>query len=426
MSRNHSRPFPGARALLLAAGALIASHLEVSGQSLNGSPASLDLQNAQAQRHGFSILRTPQQVREFVNSGYLVPVLANADMGLHQVSFPYARPEVRVFLERLASQYRGACGEKLVVTSLTRPTSNQPPNASVRSVHPTGMAVDLRRPANNQCRQWLESTLLSLEAAGVLDATYERNPPHYHVAVFPQPYSNYLASRTENAALLIQAAQNSSAEMRVISHVVARGESLTALSSRYNVPIARIRAENGIQGDRLTVGQELRIPLYDAGAGTAADAVASVASSSPGASNAPLRAAAASTATASSATSASSATPASAAGSRSAGATASGSMGHTVSRGESLWTIARLYGLTETELRAANGISGSRIFVGQALEIPTTMDVGDTIPYRVQRGDSLWIIASRVGTTVDEIRRVNGMGSTRIYEGQLLDIPVTR
>ena len=420
MSRKHSRPVPGARALLLVAGTLLASHLEVSGQSLNGSPASLDLQNAHAQRHGFSILRTPQQVREFVDSGYLVPVRANADMDLHQVSFPYARPEVRVFIERLASQYRAACGEELVVTSLTRPTSNQPPNASVRSVHPTGMAVDLRRPANNQCRQWLESTLLSLEGAGVLDATYERNPPHYHVAVFPQPYSNYLAARTENAALLIQSAQNSSAEMRVITHMVARGESLSALSTRYNVPIARIRAENRIQGDRLNVGQQLQIPLYAAETGTSVDAVASVASSSPGASSAPLPAAAASTATTPPATTVY------AASSNSAGGAASGTMNHTVSRGESLWTIARLYGLTETELRAANGIAGSRILVGQALEIPMTIDVGDTIPYRVQRGDSLWVIASRVGTTVEEIRRVNGMGSTRIYEGQLLDIPVTR
>jgi len=417
MTRNHSRPIPGARALLLAVGTLLATHLDLTGQSLNGSPASLDLQNAQAQAHGFSILRTPQQVREFVDNGYLVPVLANADLELHLVSFPYARPEVRVFIERLASQYRGACGEKLVVTSLTRPTSNQPPNASVRSVHPTGMAVDLRRPANNQCRQWLESTLLSMEASGLLDATYERNPPHYHVAVFPQPYSNYLASRTENAALLIQAAQNSAAEMRVITHVVTRGESLSALSSRYNVPITRIRAENRMQGDRLMVGQQLRIPLYDGVAGPAPDAVATVASSGQGGLSAPTPAAAASTATAPTGTTG---------GSGSASAAAGGSMSHTVARGESLWTIARLYGLTESELRAANGISGNRILVGQALEIPMAMDVGDTIPYRVQRGDSLWIIASRVGTTVDAIRRVNGMGSTRIYEGQLLDIPVTR
>ena len=38
----------------------------------------------------------------------------------------YARPEVVLFLERLGKQYREACGEPLVVTSLTRPKSSQP------------------------------------------------------------------------------------------------------------------------------------------------------------------------------------------------------------------------------------------------------------------------------------------------------------
>ena len=37
------------------------------------------------------------------------------------VSFPFARPEVELFVQRLSGQYRRACGEQLVVTSLTRP-----------------------------------------------------------------------------------------------------------------------------------------------------------------------------------------------------------------------------------------------------------------------------------------------------------------
>ncbi len=113
--------------------------------------------------------------------------LSSRSMALGEVSFPYARPEVKTFLEQLSSAYHAACGEPLVVTSMVRPISRQPRNASPISVHPTGMAVDLRRSDRHGCRQWLESTLLALEGEGMIEATRERWPPHYHVAVFPDP-----------------------------------------------------------------------------------------------------------------------------------------------------------------------------------------------------------------------------------------------
>jgi hypothetical protein len=54
------------------------------------------------------------------------------------------------------------------------------------------MAVDLRISRDADCRAWLEGTLLALESRSVLDVTRERNPPHYHIAVFPGAYSAYL------------------------------------------------------------------------------------------------------------------------------------------------------------------------------------------------------------------------------------------
>jgi LysM repeat protein len=44
------------------------------------------------------------------------------------------------------------------------------------------------------------------------------------------------------------------------THRVRRGETLMALSRMYGVPVSDIRRENGIQGDRILVGQVLRIP----------------------------------------------------------------------------------------------------------------------------------------------------------------------
>lgn len=155
---------------------------------LGGSMSSMRRQHRIARQNDYTFLRTPAQVREFVAKDRLEPLLSNADLHVNRVSFPYARPEVKLFVERLAKQYHEATGHKLVVTSLTRPLSRQPRNAHRLSVHPAGMAVDLRVPSTRKARAWLESTLLSLEAQGLLDATRERRPPHYHVAVFPDAY----------------------------------------------------------------------------------------------------------------------------------------------------------------------------------------------------------------------------------------------
>ncbi len=455
-------PFVAASVLAL----LVISFESADAQSLRGSAASLDRQNAQARAHAFTYLQTPQQVRDFVRNGYLVPVAPNRDMDIHNVSFPYTRPEVRVFLERLASQYRAACGEKLVVTSLTRPRSNQPPNASSRSVHPTGMAVDLRRSGRAACRQWLESTLMSLERQGVLEAIYERRPPHYHLAVYPQPYTQHLARLTGDANAMAAALGNGpQMESRWVTHRVRRGETLSTIATRYGASTTRLRSENGIRGDRILVGQELRIPVYEvvttvaSGESTPSDAEATGAGENVVAANSPEHPPAAG------ATNGEAVTPATHTVAR--GETlwsiarrygvreealrrANGLSGsrilagreltlpagiegaelpettHTVARGETLWTIARRYGVSEDRVRAANGIQGSRILIGQSLVIPGGSGGSLPVQHTVSRGESLWTIANRHGTTVEQIQTANQIGSSRVYPGQTLSVPVTQ
>ncbi len=105
---------------------------------------------------------------------------------------------------------------------------------------------------------------------------------------------------------------------------------------------------------------------------------------------------------------------------------------YTVQKGDSLSRIASKYKVTLNDLRKANGLKKDTIFVGQTLLIPTKK-VSDGVQAAeaehsikqvvVQAGDSLNRIATRVGTTVNVLKKLNGLTSDRIYVGQKLAVP---
>lgn len=180
--------------VLMALLAPLALPARADAQSLRGSLASISRMHRQALREKLPFYRTSTGVRNAVRKGKLVRLRQNGNVTYAKVRWPYVQPETRLFVDRLGAQYRNACGERLVVTSGVRPATGQPTNASRRSVHPTGMAIDLRKP-KGRCLTWLRSTLLELEREGVIEATEERGPPHFHVAVFPSRYERYVARR---------------------------------------------------------------------------------------------------------------------------------------------------------------------------------------------------------------------------------------
>ena len=235
--------------MLLAIVPLLAAAAPASAQSLRGSRASMDRQARQARAHDFTFLRSSSQVRKFIGLGLLVRLEPGRDFELKEVSFPYVRPQVRTFVERLSSQYRRACGEKLVVTSATRPTSAQPTNASSRSVHPTGMALDLRRSDSPACRKWIERVFLQLEASGVVEATRESSPPHYHVAVFPKPYAAYVARITAPAST-----------RGASTYRVRARDTLWSISQRFGTTPERLRSLNGLRSNTIRIGESLKVP----------------------------------------------------------------------------------------------------------------------------------------------------------------------
>lgn len=161
--------------------------------SLRGSPNSMVRQNSVAKTLGYEFVKTADDLSALVEEGEFVELPGNEHyVVLKSVSYPLARPEIRIFIERLAAQYHEATGERLVVTSLTRPASEQPRNSHQLSVHPTGIAVDLRISERGASQRWLESVLLKLERQDLLDVTRERYPPHYHVALFPAAYASHV------------------------------------------------------------------------------------------------------------------------------------------------------------------------------------------------------------------------------------------
>ncbi|HEX6558891.1 MAG TPA: DUF5715 family protein, partial [Longimicrobiales bacterium] len=147
---------------------VLGSTVSLCAQTLRGSRATMRRQNTVAHKQDFTFLETSRDVRRFVESGLLVPVKSTSSLKLSDgVSYPYSRPAVKTFALRLAGQYKSSCGERLVVTSLTRPLSRQPWNSSELSVHPAGMALDIRVSDRRSCRRWLEQVLLGLERKGV-------------------------------------------------------------------------------------------------------------------------------------------------------------------------------------------------------------------------------------------------------------------
>lgn len=230
----------------------VASVSSLEAQNLRGSTASMDRQNRVARQHDFTYIENPSRVRFFAERGWLVSMESTGHYIVkNDVSFPYARPEVELFARRLGAQYTNACGERLVVTSLTRPLNRQPRNASDRTVHPTGMAIDIRYPWDRGCRAWLERVLVSLERQGVIEATLERSPRHYHVAVFPDHYATYVETLEARGV----------STPSTLEYRVRNGDSLWRIARSHGVSVDELRAANGLSNSRIYPGQLIDVPL---------------------------------------------------------------------------------------------------------------------------------------------------------------------
>jgi LysM repeat protein len=156
-------------------------------------------------------------------------------------------------------------------------------------------------------------------------------------------------------------------------YTVQAGDSLYSIAGKYGVTVTALREANNLTTDLLSIGQTLIIP-----------------------------------------TTAPTPTP-----------TPTGTK-YTVQSGDNLYSIARKFGVTVDEIKSANNLTTNLLSIGQVLTIPTTVTAPAETIYTVQSGDSLYSIARKYGVTVDEIKSANNLTTNLLSIGQTLVIPLTR
>ncbi|HJP32209.1 MAG: LysM peptidoglycan-binding domain-containing protein [Candidatus Latescibacteria bacterium] len=161
------------------------------------------------------------------------------------------------------------------------------------------------------------------------------------------------------------------------THTVRRGESLSTIASRYRISLRDLRSWNGITGDIIRPGDKLKVGTQVLTARQRAPVVT----------------------------------------------TDSGRAVHTVRGGESLWAIARTHQVAVSDLKRWNGLIEDVIRPGQSLYV-AAVQTGAEDSYTVVRGDTLYSIARRFGVEAAQIARRNQMSlSSTLLTGMELRIP---
>lgn len=112
---------------------------------------------------------------------------------------------------------------------------------------------------------------------------------------------------------------------------------------------------------------------------------------------------------------------------------------YTVVKNDTLWGLSKKYGVSVSDLKKANGVSGHLIYVGQKLQIPakstkavkvakatkttsaSTVDTTSTT-HTVVKGDTLWSLAKKYGVSVKALMKANNLSSSTILIGQSLNL----
>lgn len=165
--------------------------------------------------------------------------------------------------------------------------------------------------------------------------------------------------------------QMSSADAAGLTYRVRFGDTFWLLSQRFEVSAGQIKAASNYWSNDLVVGQILTIPV-------------------------------------------------------SGGYTNCGNLIYTVRSGDTLWRISQKYGVSTASIVSLNNLTSDYLSVGEVIVLPTSRSSNTGSKqknYTVQRGDTLWLIARKYGMSVSDITKANNLTSDYLYVGQTLLIP---
>lgn len=98
-----------------------------------------------------------------------------------------------------------------------------------------------------------------------------------------------------------------------------------------------------------------------------------------------------------------------------------------VQKGDTLYSISKRFNIPVEEIKRINNLKSNDLSIGQVLYFESISDsediVNDTFTYTVEKGDTLYGIAQKFDTTVEEIKRMNKLNSNSLVIGQSLLLP---
>lgn len=191
-------------------------------------------------------------------------------------------------------------------------------------------------------------------------------------------------------------------------HRVKSGETLSEIADKYGLSVAELKRKNGLKGSKINLKQQLKVK--DSETYTVLEPVKEVAAKKEDI----LKDQAAG---------------------KSKAEIASSIVLHKVKRGETLFSISKLYNTPVAELKKINNIPSGKIVPGQELKLSeveaqsnVTEDKAENqqkvATHKVISGESLFNIAKMYGITVNDLKKMNEITENRIHAGQILKVSV--
>jgi membrane-bound lytic murein transglycosylase D len=215
-------------------------------------------------------------------------------------------------------------------------------------------------------------------------------------------------------------------------YIVRSGDTLSGIGNQFGVSVSSLMQKNGLRSTRIQIGQRLVVPMGDYSGslpdGVLADASGSLVQYGPR-SRRPIIAAVTPQPASSTTPIVRASAPASGPSEQTSTQNTEGKtrVAYTIRRGDTLGRIATRYGVRVSDIQAWNNLRGSRINEGAVLSIyldPSTAETssGEPITYVVRSGDTLSEIARQHSVTITQLRQWNGISGSRIRVGQRLEI----